>query len=147
MLHFSDTVGDENSCDAGPPSESSQTEKPQDEAPSTLVSMASPTKQSKKKSTNPTKLLVQHTLMDEGLRLAQVCKMILSPMRTTCGLVKLNIISVIGPIRESVREIVSLCKFVRHHFQKPYHNWLKMRIFHDSNQSEISLGGQLVLGE
>ncbi|XP_072021031.1 uncharacterized protein [Amphiura filiformis] len=64
-----DSVGDENSSHVGPPSESSQTEETETPVPVSIAT--TPTKQSKKKSANPTRLLVQHTLMDEGLRLAQ----------------------------------------------------------------------------
>ena len=49
---------------------------------------------------------------------------IFNPMRTTCRLLKMNILSYIEPIRRGVRKNSLMCKFVNATFLKPYHDWL-----------------------
>ncbi len=61
-------------------------------------------------------------------------------MRTTCLLVKINILLFTEPIREGVRNKshVQVCDA---QMLKVYPNWLNKWTFHDTNQSEIMLEG------
>ena len=63
----------------------------------------------------------------------------LTHMRTTCWLVKRNILSLIEPIRKGVRKYCLMCKFEMHNCQlkKLYHGWLSKWSFPDISQSEI----------
>ncbi len=65
-----------------------------------------------------------------------------NPMRTTCWLVKMNILSYIEPIRRGVKKNSLMCKFVHATFLKPYHDWLHKWAFQEMNQSEMVFEGQ-----
>ncbi len=58
------------------------------------------------------------------------------PMRTTCRLVKLNILPFIEPIRKSVKKNSLIWKFLDTTLSKPSNDWTKKWRFHYLNQSD-----------